>query len=384
MSVAIPTGQDQQDQEPAPTEVQIVTGAWLDAKEFPPLQWVVPGVIPEGLSLLCGAPKLGKSWMALGTALAIATGGVALGCIPVGKPRPVLYLALEDGHRRLQQRSRQLLGHGVKIPHRLHCVIKGTPAQLQVAMIDCLQEHKTQKPVVIVDTLAKIRPASSSSQSAYEADYRFVSGLKDIVDNITSASMILVHHTNKRGEGDFVDGVSGTQGIAGAADSTVVLRRTRNESGAVLSVTGRDVMEDEYAITSDNGTWTLDGGDLKAASAALVEKKQTENVGDRMTEVIKFVCARTETRSADLAEHLGIESNQARTYLSRAYDSGRIQRVRLGVYGGVAPVAPVADHLEYEPPATQATHATPSVHDNVRPFNTWRVAGTPTTGAPHD
>ena len=82
------------------------TGAWLDAQVFPPLSYAVPGLIPEGSVLLVGAPKIGKSWLVLTVALA-AGGGMALS-IAVPK-RPVLYLALEDGNRRLQDRCRKLL-----------------------------------------------------------------------------------------------------------------------------------------------------------------------------------------------------------------------------------------------------------------------------------
>jgi hypothetical protein len=83
------------------------TGAWLGAQVLPPLAYAVPGLIPEGSVLLVGAPKIGKSWMVLSIALAAAVGGRALG-IEVPQ-RPVLYLALEDGHRRLQDRCRRLL-----------------------------------------------------------------------------------------------------------------------------------------------------------------------------------------------------------------------------------------------------------------------------------
>src|SRR5215213_1407987 len=89
------------------------TGAWLDAQEFPPLTYAVPGVIPEGSVLLVGAPKIGKSWLVLTIALAAAAGGQALS-IQVPK-RPVFYLALEDGDRRLQDRCRRLLA-GDAIP----------------------------------------------------------------------------------------------------------------------------------------------------------------------------------------------------------------------------------------------------------------------------
>src|SRR5690606_21088058 len=85
----------------------MVDGAWLDAQEFAPLEWVVDGILTEGFGLLVAPPKAGKSWMVAGIGLACAAGGYALGSILV-KQRPVLYLALEDGHRRLQSRFRTL------------------------------------------------------------------------------------------------------------------------------------------------------------------------------------------------------------------------------------------------------------------------------------
>lgn len=84
-----------------------VTAAWLDQQIFPPLEWTVEGILPEGMGLLAAPPKAGKSWMAANIGLACAAGGSALSKIPV-KQRPVLYLALEDGHRRLQSRLRTL------------------------------------------------------------------------------------------------------------------------------------------------------------------------------------------------------------------------------------------------------------------------------------
>ena len=88
---------------PRPTSPldKIHNGAWLDAQEFPPLQWAVPGLIAEGMGFVIGPPKLGKSWFVLGIGLAVASGGKALGKIPV-QSRPVLYAALEDGDRRMQ------------------------------------------------------------------------------------------------------------------------------------------------------------------------------------------------------------------------------------------------------------------------------------------
>src|SRR6476619_1531684 len=89
----------------------IRNGAYLDNQTIPELAWAVPGLIPEGLTLFVGAPKRGKSWLILDVALAVASGGRALGAIDVERGR-TLYLALEDSERRLQGRIRHLNGGG--------------------------------------------------------------------------------------------------------------------------------------------------------------------------------------------------------------------------------------------------------------------------------
>ena len=87
---------------------EMFNGAWLDTQEFPPLEYAVAGIVPEGFGLLVSPPKAGKSWLVCGIGLACAAGGLALGRIRVDK-RPVLYLALEDGQRRLQSRCRRIM-----------------------------------------------------------------------------------------------------------------------------------------------------------------------------------------------------------------------------------------------------------------------------------
>src|SRR5688572_20122765 len=59
------------------------TATDLIATEFPEPRFAVPGLIPEGLTLFAGAPKLGKSWLGLGLGIAVASGGRALGSVPV-------------------------------------------------------------------------------------------------------------------------------------------------------------------------------------------------------------------------------------------------------------------------------------------------------------
>lgn len=76
----------------------------LAEKEFPQLEYVIPGILPVGVSLLVAPPKVGKSWLCLQLAHAFATGGKMFGHLDTGSPRPVLYLSLEDSQRRLQKR----------------------------------------------------------------------------------------------------------------------------------------------------------------------------------------------------------------------------------------------------------------------------------------
>ena len=99
-----------------------LTAAELLGLELPPIRWSVQGLIPEGVTLLAGKPKLGKSWMALGIAIAISTGGVAFGTRAV-EEGDVLYMALEDNHRRLRKRLGKLVTG--EVPERLHSLPNG-------------------------------------------------------------------------------------------------------------------------------------------------------------------------------------------------------------------------------------------------------------------
>ena len=152
----------------------------------------------------------------------------------------------------------------------------------------------------------------------------------------------MVHHTRKMSGEDFVDAVSGTQGVAGAADFVLVLSRRRHETGAALAVTGRDVVEAEYAMNTENGRWTLSGDDLAKAAQAASTLRSTANLGDRSTEVVTFVTGRPEgTRAADVVEHLGLDAKTAGTYLRRAEDAGRIGKSARGLYTPVGSVGSV-------------------------------------------
>jgi RecA-family ATPase len=303
----------------------IRNGTWLDEQVFPETAWAVPGIIPEGRCILAGHPKIGKSFLILAIALAAANADQVLG-VQV-EQRPVLYLALEDNARRLQHRARKLLDDR-PLPSEFYYV---TSEHHQTAMnlaAEWVQAHSARKPMVVVDTLERVRPARGVN--AYQDDYRAGASLEPLV--ATGGVVVAVHHTRKGTSDDFLNDVSGTLGLAGAFDTVITLKRERTGRAGTLSVTGRDVEEMVYALTFDNGTWNADGPDLAAAARNATQVK----LSDTMQNVLELVSSRIETTAADVVATLGIGEATARQYLRRLATEHRlIARIRTGVYGPV-------------------------------------------------
>lgn len=326
-------------------------GTWLDEQTFPPLTYVVPGLIPEGLSLVIGAPKIGKSWLALDLALAVAGGGKALGGIAVGRPQRVLYLALEDGDRRLQSRCRRLLGDRA-IPELLDYLTVTVPRQILTTVIAWLARHP-DAGLVILDTLGKVMPPADTGETTYSRDYRIGSELKRIADDHPGLALVVNHHVRKAESSDFVEASSGTNGLTGAADTVLLIKRARHEQDGHLIVTGRDVAEGEYAVRIVGGcAWTVVDGNLTAAAEAFEVKRLTDGLADRSTEILLYVTGRApeSTTPAQVAERFDIENKQAQVYLSRLASSNRLHRHGRGLYipvgsvGGVG--SPWGDDLD--------------------------------------
>ncbi|MGO9284830.1 MAG: AAA family ATPase [Mycobacterium sp.] len=312
--------------------VRGVTAAWLDAQQFAPLEYHVDGLVTEGLGIFVGPPKKGKSFLVANVGLAVAAGDKALGALATTQ-RPVLYLALEDGHRRLQNRFRRILG-GAPKPAGLTVVTKASPGEALAMIAEFLDQHRDAKPLVILDTLGKARAPKRPGDDAYQTDYALGTTLKNIADAAPGSCLLIVHHTRKAEALDFVDSISGTQGIAGSVDFVMVLDRKRHSDDAVLSVTGRDIPEGEYALVADCGIlWRLDGGTLTEARHKVDERRETNNLGDRQSGLLEFVNSRVATTAADAADRLGTTPKLASMALRDLYDRGRIARPKRGVYG---------------------------------------------------
>ena len=228
-----------------PWDQRCMEGAGLLRAEFPPVRYLIEGLVPEGLTLLAGKPKLGKSWLTLDAAVAIATGGEVM-----GKPTDqgdVLVLALEDNFRRLQGRLKKLLGP-LRRPDLSRIKFATTWARSGEGCVEDIRawsESVAAPRLVVIDTLGCIRGASDGKQSAYADDVAALRPLHALA-NEKGLAVVVVHHVRKMEAEDPLDQVSGTNGLAGTADTILVLDR-RADTGLTLRGRGRD-LEDEIDL----------------------------------------------------------------------------------------------------------------------------------------
>lgn len=251
-----PTAHNQQSGGKAP---HTFSAAELQHKTFPPLKFIVPELVPEGATLLASRPKLGKSWLVLDIAIAVSSGRFTLGIM---KPIPgdVLYLALEDGPRRLQRRLTKLLPtFGEQWSPRLKFATECPRAdQGGLAYIEQWISSVESPRLVIVDTLAQFRKTPNGKAQIYTEDYGAIVELQKLAGR-HNLGIVIVHHDRKMEADDVFDTVSGSLGLTGAADTILVMKR---QAGAVtLHVRGRDIEEAEKALQFDKQAcrWSILG-----------------------------------------------------------------------------------------------------------------------------
>jgi AAA domain/Transcriptional regulator, AbiEi antitoxin len=314
-------------------------GAWLDGQRFDPLAYNVPGLMPAGFGIIAAPPKAGKSLLILDWLLAAATGGQALGRLRVGPARDVLYLALEDGDRRLQGRCRQLLADREPIPDRLRYILTVPPGQVLAVLNDALERYPETR-LVVLDTLGRIMPMPFQGETTYQRDYRVGIALKRVADERPGLTIVVIHHTRKAVADDFIDSISGTHGLAGAADTIIMLSRGRGRREGTLRVTGRDVVEADYAVIFSGGAWSLDGATLDEARANVRRRAETGSLGGRSAEIIEFTREHAEgVTNAQVRAKFGKDAD---TYLKRLHESGRLAKPKRGLYV-VSEVSEVSD-----------------------------------------
>lgn len=237
----------------------------LYEKDLRELEYPVADIFPEGLGIVAGAPKVGKSWLTFQAAIQIAAGSSLLGK-STDKSRPVLYYGLEDGERRFQKRMKFLLSElhpGITDEERRYILSYLGLRYESPAIGEGLErdvaafiDDNGGDAVVFIDVLAKIRPRSSGKGSVYDEDYGVLGPLQTVSKERPGSSIVVVTHDRKMGAEDPLTTVTGSRGVVGAADWVWVIKRPRLEDVGTIFVTGRDIERDTSLTASFRGVWT--------------------------------------------------------------------------------------------------------------------------------
>ncbi len=217
----------------------------------PPL---IDGLLHTGTYLFVGAPKLGKSFMMAQFAYHISTGTPLWGYNT--RKSTVLYLALEDDYRRLQERLYRMVGaDGTD-----NLFFSVTAAQLGNGLDEQLNRFMHEHPdtkLIIIDTLQKVREVGGDNYS-YANDYQIITRLKQFAD-AHGICLLLVHHTRKQMADDKFDMISGTNGLLGASDGAFLLtKEKRTANAATLDVSSRDQQDQRLHLIRNENTLTWD------------------------------------------------------------------------------------------------------------------------------
>ena len=239
---------------------------------------VIDGLLYSGTYLFAGAPKIGKSFFMAQLAYHVST-GQKLWDYDV-RQGTVLYLALDDDYRRLQERMFRMFG--VDGTDNLYFAVyaKQLGSGLDEQLEKFIQEH-TGTRLIIIDTLQKIREVSTDSYS-YANDYDIVGRMKQFADK-HGICLILVHHTRKQQAGDKFEMISGTTGLLDCADGAFLLQKEkRTDLSATLEIVGRDQPDQKLHLMRDAEKliWQLDHAETE------LWKKPPDPLLDKISAVI--------------------------------------------------------------------------------------------------
>lgn len=309
-----------------------LNAAELLAKKFKPIQYAVPGLIPEGVTMFAARPKLGKSWLFLQLCIARAAGEAPFPetgeCLP---PADALYLALEDGERRVKGRMRTQFGTREPPEHLDRLQIKTRWRRLADGGLEDLRDWCRSVPapaLVAIDILKKIRRPKRQHERDYDADYEACSDLVELTHEFPGLAIIVSHHDTKATADDVFDTFSGTLGLTGGVDTLAMLKRTAQ--GFTLHVTGRDVQGIEKAMQFTDGRWSLLGD---AEDVYVSEQRR------RVLDILKG--EPDGLKPAEITAMADLKSDNA-TYqlLYRMVKDGEIVKLKNGRYRPLRPERP--------------------------------------------
>lgn len=306
--------------------LRLISAAELQGKEIPPINWVVKGLLPEGLAYLAGRPKIGKSWMAKNIAISVANGTMALGTFATNRA-DVLYCALEDNQRRIKDRINNIMRAELykKAPDNLYYLQDNWDfPKLNNGGIEEIEKTIEDNPnikLIIIDTLGRsIADKKRMDKNIYQADYDFSSRIQETAMKFR-VCILLLHHTKKQGEENVFDEISGTTGFTGAADTMMVIKKKNGKY--YLHVTGRDLSESEYEIEFSDTLFTWN----------VIQKNDDRHLTAEREEIIQLLTDYNRPmRTGEIAELLGKEKSNTSKLLKKLVEDGHLESPKFGHY----------------------------------------------------
>ena len=289
------------------------------AAQYDSPAFIVPGLLPVGLTILAGKPKSGKSLMVVDLSNSMANGSQFLGTYNLPE-NEVLYLALEDTELRIQNRLK-ILANDPNGTCKIHCTTQC--GRLDHGLLDDLESWLLQKSavkLVIIDTFNKVRRLKRRGTTPYEKDYNEINILKQFADDHKIA-ILVVHHLRKSDAKDITDTIAGSTGITAAADAIMILQKERGSNHAILSVTGRDMPDLERGIS------------LNPESLCWEVSTPTDEMTQERAEILEILKNENRPmRLGEIAAAVGKKNNNVHKLLAGLIVAGTVEKTGYGIY----------------------------------------------------
>jgi len=237
-------------QTPTP-QLETVSAKDLLTQPIEPLGFTINAILPHGLFILAGSPKVGKSWLALDMCYAVASGG-ALWSYSAA-PGDALYLALEDNPARLQERlSKVSPVCDLDTTTDIHFATQAKKLGDGLAeQITAFLDDYPQTKLIIIDTMQYIRNTGKFT-GTYSGDYHDMDALREII-NGRELTLLLITHTRKTKDADPLNLISGSTGLAGAVDGVFILEKNKRIGNrAKLTIANRDTESHQFELRFDS------------------------------------------------------------------------------------------------------------------------------------
>ena len=322
-----------------------ITAAELDALVLPEIKFTIEGILPMGLGMLVAKPKMGKSFMSLDLALAVVHGDAFIG--RETRHGSVLYFALEDHRRRLQNRQRQMSKGRTPSNNLVYSTSAPEIGSGLEGIIAQWLEFAHDPTLIIIDTMGRVMPDASSGSNEYAHVTKTLGRLQKLAFD-HDLSILLVHHTKKGQEvSDPYEQFHGSQGLLGVLDVMMVLDRPRMTREANLYITGRDVEELSLSLRFDKET----------ASWSSVDPTPIQELGvtPERLQILNTI-AQSIQKTGEIAEALGTNSNNISNQLKKLKDAGLVESKKHGYWTltsatatALAQYSESSESDEYEP-----------------------------------